>query len=103
MALNPDPVLLNTGDFETRMAYAQELATQIPAQTMTLSSILIAAYLIIQLILIIVRAQSFGKLVAGIRTVDTKTLENQIFQAICLACCRAIFYLSVGKCSANRH
>ncbi|RKM35725.1 RDD family protein [Moraxella catarrhalis] len=79
MVLNPDPVLLNTGDFETRMAYAQELATQIPAQTMTLSSILIAAYLIIQLILIIARAQSFGKLVAGIRTVDTQTLEKPNF------------------------
>lgn len=79
MALNPDPVLLNTGDFEARMAYAQELAAQMPAQTMTLSSILIIAYLLIQFVLIVSRAQSFGKLVAGIRTVDAQTLEKPNF------------------------
>ena len=64
------------------MAYAQELATQIPAQTMTLSSILITALFNSAYLNYIVRARHTGKLVAGIRTVDTKPLENQIFQAI---------------------
>lgn len=79
MSLNPDPVKLNTGDFATRMAYAQELAAQISPQTMTLTTALLMAYVVIQLILIIARGQSFGKMVAGIRTVDAKTFEMPSF------------------------
>ncbi|UTO05236.1 RDD family protein [Moraxella sp. FZLJ2107] len=79
MSLNPDPVKLNTGAFTERMAYAQELATQIAPQAMTLTSALILSYVVIQLILIIARGQSFGKMVVGIRTVDDKTHDKPNF------------------------
>lgn len=77
--LNPDPVALNTGNFATRMAYAQELAAKIPADAATLSSLLLLAYCAIQLILIISRGQSFGKMAVGIRTVDAQTFEKPSF------------------------
>lgn len=79
MALNPDPQKINLGDMSARMAYARELATQIPPETMTLSGLLLLGYVLVQMILIIARAQSFGKLVAGIRTVDVNSFEKPNF------------------------
>ncbi len=79
MALDPDPERLNLGDIAARMEYARQLATQIPAETMTLSSLLLLGYVLVQMILIIVRGQSFGKLLVGIRTVDVETFDKPNF------------------------
>lgn len=79
MALNPDPVRLNTGEFADRMQYAQNLASQISPEVMTLSSLLLLAYGLIQLVLIIARGQSFGKLIVGIRVVDAQTQQLPSF------------------------
>lgn len=79
MALDPDPERLNLGDMAARMEYARQLATQIPAETMTLSSLLLLGYVLVQMILIIARGQSFGKLLVGIRTVDVETFDKPNF------------------------
>ncbi len=79
MSLNPDPAKINTGAFADRMAYAQELVQKLPPDAINITSLLMLGYLIIQLILIIARGQSFGKLVVGIRTVDSKTHELPSF------------------------
>ncbi|MFC0820838.1 RDD family protein [Moraxella marmotae] len=79
LTLNPDPKLLGAGDFAARMAYAQELAAQMPTHAINLSSLLLLGYLAVQLILIVARAQSFGKMVVGIRTVDAVTFAKPSF------------------------
>ncbi|PNP99075.1 RDD family protein [Moraxella sp. RCAD0137] len=79
MALDPDPERLNLGDMAARMEYARQLATQIPTETMTLSSLLLLGYVLVQMILIIARGQSFGKLLVGIRTVDVETFDKPNF------------------------
>lgn len=79
MALDPDPERLNLGDMAARMEYARQLAAQIPAETMTLSSLLLLGYVLVQMILIIARGQSFGKLLVGIRTVDVETFDKPNF------------------------
>ena len=79
LALDPDPERLNLGDMAARMEYARQLATQIPAETMTLSSLLLLGYVLVQMILIIARGQSFGKLLVGIRTVDVETFDKPNF------------------------
>ena len=79
LALDPDPERLNLGDMAARMEYARQLATQIPAETMTLSSLLLLGYVLVQMILIVSRGQSFGKLLVGIRTVDVETFDKPNF------------------------
>lgn len=73
MQLNPDQQKMTTGGFEARMRYAQTLAEQIPSQAATMTLMMVGGFFLIQLILIIMRGQSFGKLVAGIRAVDETT------------------------------
>lgn len=73
MQLNPDQQKMTTGGFETRMRYAQTLAEQIPSQAATMTLMMVGGFFLIQLILIIMRGQSFGKLVTGIRAVDETT------------------------------
>ncbi len=75
MRLHPDPELINAGEFAERMVYAEQLAAQIPMQVAGLTTALVIGYLLIQLLLITMRGQSFGKLVVGIRTVDVQTHE----------------------------
>lgn len=73
MKLNPDQQKMTTGTFEARMAYAQTLAEQLPSQVTTMTLMLLGGFVLIQLLLIIMRGQSFGKLVTGIRAVDEAT------------------------------
>ncbi|MFA9485617.1 MULTISPECIES: RDD family protein [unclassified Moraxella] len=82
MKLNPDRQLMTTGNFESRMAYAQTLAEQIPTQVATMTLLMLGGYFLIQLLLIIMRGQSFGKLVTGIRAVDEKTGKLPSFGAL---------------------
>ncbi|WP_432481566.1 RDD family protein [Moraxella sp. ZY200743] len=80
--LNPDQQKMTTGSFEARMAYAQTLAEQIPTQVATMTLLMLGGYFLIQLLLITMRGQSFGKLVTGIRAVDEKTGKLPSFGAL---------------------
>lgn len=79
IALNPDPKKMQSGNVETLMAYSQELASKIPPEVAGLTSILLLGYVLVQSLLILVRGQSFGKLLVGIRTVDANTLQKPSF------------------------
>lgn len=61
------------GDYAGAYAYSQALAEKIPATTVAISNIMLLALIGIQLLLIIMRGQSFGKMVMGVRVVDEKT------------------------------
>lgn len=78
-ALNPDPKRLQAGDVQALMAYSEELASQIPPDVAGLTSLLLLGYLLIQLLLIVVRGQSLGKLIVGIRTLDATTRSKPSF------------------------
>lgn len=78
-ALNPDPKRLQAGDVQALMAYSEELASQIPPDVAGLTSLLLLGYLLIQLLLIVVRGQSLGKLIVGIRTLDATTRNKPSF------------------------
>ena len=54
-------------------AYTQTLSQKIPTTTATISNIMLFALLTIQLLLITMRGQSFGKLVMGVRVLDPVT------------------------------
>lgn len=71
--LNPDQQKMTSGSFEARMAYAQTLAEQIPSQVVWMTMMMIGGFLLIQFVLILMRGQSFGKLVTGIRAVSEQT------------------------------
>lgn len=73
--LNPDVNKMNAGSLEARMAYAQTLAEQIPGQVGVITTLMLLAFVFVQLALIVNRGQSFGKLLMGIRTVDAKTFK----------------------------
>lgn len=79
MAINPDPKKLGSSDMDVLMAYSQELAMQIPSDVAGMTTLFLLAYLGIQALLIVVRGQSFGKLVTGIRVLDAKTHQLPSF------------------------
>lgn len=79
LALNPDPKKMQAGNVDALMAYSQELASKIPPEVAGLTSILLLGYVLVQSLLILVRGQSFGKLLVGIRTVDANTLQKPSF------------------------
>lgn len=60
-------------DYVALQAYGQSLAEKIPTTTVAMSNMMFFALIGIQLLLIIMRGQSFGKMVMGIRVVDEKT------------------------------
>lgn len=70
-------------DFATTFAKSQELAAQmqtsISSEAITLSTLLLLGFILIQLILLVLRGQSLGKLVMGIRIVDQDTHQNNAF------------------------
>ncbi|MDO4441183.1 MAG: RDD family protein [Moraxella sp.] len=80
--LNPDQQKMTTGSLEARMAYAQTLAEQIPSQVATMTLLMLGGFFLIQFLLIVMRGQSFGKLVTGIRAVDEKTGKLPSFGAL---------------------
>lgn len=80
--LNPDQHKLTVGSLESRMAYAQTLAEQIPNQVAMMTFLTVGGFLLIQLILIIMRGQSFGKLVMGIRAVSQSTNKLPPFMSL---------------------
>ncbi|OOR87247.1 hypothetical protein B0181_10650 [Moraxella caviae] len=82
MNLNPDPEKMNAGDFEARMAYAQTLAEQLPSQVGMMTFAMLGAFFLIQFLLIILRGQSFGKLLTGIRVVSESTGKLPTFGAL---------------------
>ena len=65
--------LAKASDYASAYAYSQELTQKIPATTVAISHIMLLALIGIQLLLIIMRGQSFGKMVMGVRVVDEKT------------------------------
>ncbi|SPX84399.1 RDD family protein [Moraxella ovis] len=80
--LNPDQQKMTTGSFESRMTYAQTLAEQIPSQVAMMTLMMVGGFILIQLILIVVRGQSFGKLVMGIRAVSQSTKKIPPFTSL---------------------
>lgn len=60
-------------DYVQMRDYSETLARQIPNTTIAMSNIMLFALIGIQLLLIIMRGQSFGKMVMGIRVLDEKT------------------------------
>lgn len=80
--LNPDQQKMTTGSFESRMAYAQTLAEQISSQVAMMTLMMVGGFILIQLILIVMRGQSFGKLVMGIRAVSQSTKKIPPFTSL---------------------
>ncbi len=70
-------------DFATTFAKSQELAAQmqssVSSEAIMLSSLLLFGFMIVQLILLVLRGQSLGKLIMGIRIVDENTHKNNAF------------------------
>lgn len=60
-------------DYQALQVYSQSLANKVSNTTIMISNLMLLALLGIQSLLIIMRGQSFGKLVMGIRVVDIKT------------------------------
>lgn len=60
-------------DYASIQAYAETLAKQVNPTTIATSNIMLFALFAIQLLLIMMRGQSFGKLVMGIRVLDQTT------------------------------
>lgn len=60
-------------DYASMQAYSQTLASKVSKTTIAISNVMTLALLGIQLLLIIMRGQSFGKMAMGIRVVDEKT------------------------------
>lgn len=60
-------------NYAQMQAHIEQLVTKIPATTVAMSNIMLLALIGIQFLLIIMRGQSFGKMVMGIRVVDEKT------------------------------
>lgn len=60
-------------DYASMQAYSQSLVEKISKTTVMMSNLMFFGLLGIQMLLIVVRGQSFGKLVMGIRVVDEKT------------------------------
>ena len=60
-------------DYQALQVYSQSLVDKVSKTTIMISNLMLLALLGIQSLLIIMRGQSFGKLVMGIRVVDIKT------------------------------
>lgn len=60
-------------DYASMQVYSQSLVAKIPKTTVMMSNLMFFGLLAIQMLLIVVRGQSFGKLVMGIRVIDEKT------------------------------
>lgn len=60
-------------DYQALQVYSQSLVNKVSNTTIMISNLMLLALLGIQSLLIIMRGQSFGKLVMGIRVVDIKT------------------------------
>lgn len=71
--MNEFSKIAQTQDFIALQTYSQGLASKIPTTTTAISNIMLFALIGIQLLLIIMRGQSFGKLVMGIRVVNQDT------------------------------
>lgn len=65
--------LSSFSDYASMQAYAQTLANQVNPTTIATSNIMLFALFAIQLLLIMMRGQSFGKMVMGIRVLDPKS------------------------------
>ncbi|UNU73261.1 RDD family protein [Moraxella nasovis] len=76
MALNPNADKLTQGDFEARLAYAQELTQTIDPTGANMTLMMLIGLLVVQLIMLIMRGQSIGKLALGIRIVDMNTHQR---------------------------
>lgn len=60
-------------DYASMQSYSQSLADSISSTTLAISNVMILVLIGIQLLLIIMRGQSFGKMAMGIRVVDEKS------------------------------
>lgn len=85
----------HSGDFNAMYAYSQSIANKLPQTTLMVSNLMLFGLLAIQLLLIIKRGQSFGKLVMGIRIVDETTgklpsVGTNLFRALFLVSAYAL-------------
>lgn len=60
-------------DYASMQSYSQSLVDNIPTTTMAMSNVMILVLIGVQLLLIIMRGQSFGKMAMGIRVIDEKS------------------------------
>ena len=80
-------------DYSQAYAYSQSLAKTMPQTTVIISNLLFMVLIFIQLILIIMRGQSFGKLAVGIRVVDETSHKLPSFGTLLFM--RTLFLVSV--------
>lgn len=80
-------------DYASMQAYSQSLVEKISKTTVMMSNLMFFGLLGIQMLLIVVRGQSFGKLVMGIRVVDEKT--GKLPSVGTLVFMRALFLITV--------
>lgn len=89
----------HASDYTALQAYSQSLATKIPRTTVMMSNLMFFALLGMQLLLIVVRGQSFGKMVMGIRVVDEKT--GKLPSVGTLVFMRTLFLISIYMVGAS--
>ncbi len=86
-------------DYAALQAYSQSLVSKIPTTTVMMTNLMFFVLLGIQLLLIIMRGQSFGKLVMGVRVVDEKTGKLPSFGTLVFI--RTLFLISVYAIGAS--
>lgn len=86
-------------DYVALQAYSQTLVGKIPTTTVMMTNLMFFVLLGIQLLLIIMRGQSFGKLVMGIRVVDEKTIKLPSFGTLVFM--RTLFLVMVYAIGAS--
>lgn len=86
-------------DYQALQAYSQSLMGKVSKTTVMISNLMFLALLGIQLLLIIMRGQSFGKLVMGIRVVDEKTGKLPSFGTLVFM--RTLFLIVVYAIGAS--
>lgn len=86
-------------DYAALQAYSQSLVSKIPRTTVMMTNLMFFALIGIQLLLIIMRGQSFGKLVMGIRVVDERTGKLPSFGTLVFM--RTLFLVTVYALGAS--
>lgn len=90
--VDANEIAKHSGDFNAMYAYSQSIAKKLPQTTLMASNLMLFGLLAIQLLLIIKRGQSFGKLVMGIRIIDETTGK---LPSVGTSLFRAVFLVSI--------
>lgn len=73
-----------SGDFGAMYAYSQKISQKIPQTSVVLSNIMLVVLFVVQLLLIVKRRQSFGKMLMGICILDEQTKQMSSIAKILL-------------------